>query len=456
MGRLVVVSNRVSSPRERGSRAGGLAIAVGEAMHRRGGLWFGWSGQVSQSPAATPSITTSGAITYATVDLSEEEHQRYYVGYSNSTLWPLLHYRLGLIAFRRADYESYRRVNARMAAALAPMLRPDDTVWIHDYHLIPFARELRAAGVGNRIGFFLHVPFPARQVFCVLPQHASLLEDLCHYDLIGFQTRPDADAFLDCVREAGGGRDFPDGRVEAFGRNTHVAAFPIGIETAAFEALAAAAADAPETKRLKESLAGRGLIIGVDRLDYSKGLLERVEAFSQLLANFPAHRSKVTYMQIAPLSREDVAQYRTLRRDLERAAGRVNGQFAEFDWAPVRYLNKSFPRRTLASFYRASRVGLVTPLRDGMNLVAKEYVAAQDPDDPGALILSRFAGAAQELSAAILVNPYDSDHVAGALHQAICMPQDERQHRWRTMMAVLRANDVANWRQRFLTVLEAP
>ena len=220
-----------------------------------------------------------------------------------------------------------------------------------------------------------------------------------------------------------------------------------------FARLAEKAAQARETVRLRDSLANRTLVIGVDRLDYSKGLVHRLEAFQDLLARWPEHRSKVTFMQIAPVSRGEISQYRALRREIEGLAGRINGKFSEFDWTPIRYLNKPFPRRVLAGFYRASRVGLVTPIRDGMNLVAKEYVASQDPGDPGVLVLSRFAGAARELTDALIVNPLDVDEVAAALHTALIMPLEPRQQRWKALMAVISRNTVARWRETFLEAL---
>jgi trehalose 6-phosphate synthase len=453
--RLVIVSNRVSLPRERVSRAGGLAVALRDALNRHGGLWFGWSGEVAESPNPKPSVVTAGRVRFATLDLSAAEHQAYYTGYANSTLWPLCHYRLGLIEFTRAAYEGYLAVNERFANALVPLLQPDDVIWVHDYHFFPFATALRKAGVRNRIGFFLHIPFPTPEVLAVLPSYRGLLANLADYDLAGFQTRSDLRAFLAGIADEADGSIAEDNSFSAFGRHSQAGAFPIGIETEEFAALAKAAAEEPETKRLKESLAGRALVIGVDRLDYSKGLPARFDAFRQLLSQYPEHCRKVTFMQIAPLSRDDVAQYRALRRQLESAAGRINGQFAEFDWMPVRYLNKSFPRKHLAGFYRASRIGLVTPFRDGMNLVAKEYVAAQDPDDPGVLILSRFAGAARELKGARIVNPFDTDQVAEAIHDSLNMPLDERKARWQGMMQALRANTLAHWRDSFLDALQA-
>jgi trehalose 6-phosphate synthase len=453
LARLVIVSNRITLPGERKSQAGGLAVAVGEALRRQGGVWFGWSGDLADEPAATPRVITKGKVSYATIDLTPEDHRAYYLGYANSVLWPLFHYRLGLIDFRRKTFEGYLRVNEAFADALVPLLKPDDIIWAHDYHLIPLASALRRRGVTNSIGFFLHIPFPAAEVITALPGHAALVESLCAYDVIGLQTEGDVRAFSDYIVNEAQGDMSADGRFTAFGRRSRVGAFPIGIETEQVARTAAAVAASPETQRLKESLVGRALIIGVDRLDYSKGLPDRFSAFEHLLSRWSEHRSQVTLLQIAPYSRGEVAEYRALRRELEGLAGHINGKFAEFDWVPIRYMNKSVPRKTLMGFYRLGRVGLVTPLRDGMNLVAKEYVAAQDPADPGVLVLSRFAGAARELKSALIVNPFDVEQIAEALHRGLVMPLDERRSRWEEMMAVLRANTVVTWRESFLRTL---
>lgn len=460
MARLVVVSNRVAMPRERVSRAGGLAVALRESLQQHGGLWFGWSGEINDVPSPEPRRARQGRVDYAVLDLTTEEHKGFYLEFSNGMLWPLCHYRLGLIEFRRSAWDSYLAVNARFADQLVTELKPDDVIWIHDYHFIPLAAELRRRGVQNRIGFFMHIPFPAPEVLAALPGHERLVRDLCAYDLVGFQTRGDVRALTEYILHEAegtviGNSGEGDVRVSAFGRELRVGTFPIGIDTQDFAEIAAGGANSDETQRLTESLAGRALVVGVDRLDYSKGIPQRFEAFQHLLGSRPEHRGKVTFMQIAPISRGEVAQYRKLRSELDALTGRINGRFAEFDWVPVRYLNKSFARNTLAGFYRHARVGLVTPLRDGMNLVAKEYVASQNPADPGALVLSRFAGAARELKGALLVNPYDTEHIADALHRALVMPLDERRQRWESMMAVLKVNTISHWRENYLAALQA-
>ena len=440
-GRLVIVSNRVPAPRERSQLAGGLAVALRDAIQGREVLWFGWSGGIAaQTEAAVPNVAKAGAVTFATIDLSERDYRGFYQGYSNGMLWPLFHSRVGLAEFKRSDLAAYRSVNATFAAALSKLLRPDDAVWVHDYHLIPLGADLRRLGVTCRLGFFLHVPFPPAGLYASLPQGDALLRDFTAYDVVGLQTEEDAGYLNDAFA--------------SLGIAAHAAAHPIGINPDSFAAAARRAASGPEVGRLVQSLGGRSLILGVDRLDYSKGLPQRFAGFANLLKSFPEHRTHVTMLQVTPVSRGDVAQYRALRRELDGLSGRINGEHAEFDWVPLRYLTRTVPRNTLAGFHRQARVGLVTPLRDGMNLVAKEFVAAQDPANPGALVLSKFAGAAHEMEGAILVNPYDPDEIAEALHQALTLPAEERRERWGKMAQAVWRNTAARWARGFLTELE--
>ncbi|MFC7332895.1 alpha,alpha-trehalose-phosphate synthase (UDP-forming) [Rhodocista pekingensis] len=462
MSRLVVVSNRVAPVDESKNQAGGLAVAVQEALKSRGGgIWFGWSGDIVEGTDGPPRIAESGRITYATLGLTQRDLDEYYNGFANSTLWPLFHYRLDLASFSGRTYAGYQRVNSLFAGKLAALLRPDDMVWVHDYHLIPFAEQLRAMGLSQRMGFYLHTPFPAPEILVALPAHESLVRGLCAYDLVGFQTESDLRCFVHYVKyEAGGSvEELGPGRgcrIRAYGRNLLARAFPISIDTLPLAQLAAQAAESVQTRRLRESLVERALIIGVDRLDYSKGLPQRFEAFQELLDSYPGNRGQVSFMQVAPPSRGDVAEYQAIRRELEALAGHINGRYAEFDWVPIRYLNKSFNRKTLAGFYRHARIGLVTPLRDGMNLVAKEYVACQDPADPGVLVLSRFAGAAKELDAALIVNPYDIRATAENLQRGLTMPLQERRERFEAMMTVLKGNDITHWRRSYVESLAAP
>jgi trehalose 6-phosphate synthase len=456
LSRLVVVSNRVAPVRPQGSGSeGGLAVAVRAALRERGGVWFGWSGKVDHRETSAPDLFEIGKLTCATVDLSQRDYDEYYNGFANRVLWPLFHYRQDLANFSRRQLGGYLRVNGKFANRLRPLLQDDDLIWVHDYHLIPMGEQLRGAGCGQRMGFFLHIPWPSLEVLLTLPNHEAVVRAMCAYDLVGFQTDRDVAAFLDYIRQEAGGEVVGGGVAKAFGRTVTVGAFPISIDTETVARFAEEAASSRQTERLSDSVGDRDLLIGVDRLDYSKGLVLRMAAFAQLLKVYPANRGRVVMLQIAPPSRSDVPEYQELRQELSTIAGHVNGTYAEYDWTPIRYLSKGYKRKTLAGFYRISRVGLVTPLRDGMNLVAKEYVAAQSPEDPGVLVLSRFAGAAQELSGALIVNPYDTEGVADALETALIMPNSERRERWEMMYRRLRQFDVTAWREAYLSALAA-
>ena len=452
MGRLVVVSNRVALPQAH--RAGGLAVAMRGALREGGGMWFGWSGRCVEGTSGGLHVEEEGNVTYCTLDLSREAHNAYYNGFANRTLWPLLHFRLDLVDYSRETYAGYRQVNELFAQSLAKQLRPDDTIWVHDYHLIPLGKLLRKLGVGNRIGFFLHVPMPSADLLAALPNHDALFAALASYDLVGFQTPRDLERFHSYVRLYGGGRIFGDGVMETSGgRRFRAGAFPISIDTTTIARQAAASASKQAVRRLTDSLTGRALAIGVDRLDYSKGLPDRFRAFERYLERYPDQHGEVTLLQIAPPSRSDVPEYQALRRELEGLAGHINGRNSDPDWTPMRYVNRDFSHGILTGFFRIASIGLVTPLRDGMNLVAKEFVASQDEEDPGVLVLSRFAGAAQEMPEALIVNPYDLDGVADAIAMAHAMPLGERRERWQALMERLRRHDITHWRRTFLDAL---
>ena len=455
MGRLIAVSNRVATPTETKGSAGGLAVGIFSALKDMGGIWFGWNGDVVSEAVANagPTMKDEGSVTFATVGLTRRDYDQYYRGFSNATLWPVFHYRNDLAAYEREEYAGYRRVNAWLAHKLVKQIEPDDIVWVHDYHLIPFGEALRHEGVGNRVGFFLHTPFPAPQVLLNVPPHQELIKSLCCYDLVGFQTDTDRCAFHDYIVRYAGGTVTEDGDVQAYGRKLRTGVYRIGVFPDEIEREAARNESRQQVLVLKHSLEGRKLVMSVDRLDYSKGLIERFRAFERLLEYAPQWRENVTFVQVAPPTRADVESYQLIRQNLEYEAGRINGRYSSLDYTPIRYLNQRFARSHLMSMCRESQVGLVTPLRDGMNLVAKEYVAAQNPDDPGVLVLSEFAGAAAELCAALIVNPHDIVGMSEALERALSMPLAERKHRHEVNMAVLRRNDLGVWRDTFLTDL---
>ncbi len=457
MARLVVVSNRVAVPgRDGGSRAGGLAVAIRPVLRRHPGIWFGWSGRVATASDVRVRTIQHRHQSYVLTDLAEEDYQEYYNGYANRVLWPILHYRLDLAEFSRRDLSGYMRVNQCFAAELNKILQPDDIVWVHDYHLMPLAKELRNAGHSNRIGFFHHVPFPPPEILTALPNHEQLIPAMNHYDLIGFQTEIDADNFARYLRKECGMPSRDPYTFQAADRTVRIGIFPVGVETMQLNRLARRAVHLPFVRDVVGSLAGRVMIIGVDRLDYSKGIALRMEAFDRFLSTHPEWRGKVTYLQITPKSRSEIREYADVERQIDETAGRVNGRYGEASWTPIRYVNRSHSRSALVGLYRSARAALVTPLRDGMNLVAKEYVAAQDPEDPGVLILSRFAGAAVECEAALLVNPYDPEAVGSAIAQALSMPLEERRSRRDAQFQVLATNDVQSWGERFLIALTRP
>jgi trehalose 6-phosphate synthase len=452
---LVVVSNRVTRTGGAKPDSGGLAVAIRSALQESGGVWFGWSGEVAEEPNNELRIEVDGPLTFATVDLSRRDYDEYYIGYANRVLWPLFHYRSGLVEFSRSYLAGYLRVNQMFAQKLAPMLSAQDLVWVHDYHLIPLGEELRKLGRTQPIGFFLHTPFPAAELVRVLPNHRDLVRSLCAYDLVGFQTQQDLDGFRDYLMRWARGEELGCGVWQVFGRIVRAQVFPIGIDVGT---VAAQAADADGTRhmdRLRQSVGNRALLIGVDRLDYSKGLTARFQAYRHLLETHQETRGRTILIQIAPPSRSEVPEYQEIRKTLAAAAGQINSRYGEFDWTPLRYINKSFNHRILTGFFRASRIALVTPLRDGMNLVAKEYVASQPADDPGVLILSCFAGAARELGGAVIVNPFDIEGMAEAILRGLNMPVGERKERWVAMMKVLERNDITAWRERFVRALSA-
>jgi len=452
-GRLVIASNRIATPGA--PRAGGLAVALADALAERGGVWFGWSGETVERETRGVRLFAEDNIEYALADLTQAEYDGYYLGYANRALWPVFHYRIDLAHFDDAEFAAYEAVNRRFARLLAQFTRPDDVVWVHDYHFLLMGAELRASGWEGRMGFFLHIPFPAPEVFAALPQHQRLARSLCAFDLVGFQTDRDTANFSRYLIEHLGATLLDDGTIHAGDRTVTARTFSIGVDPDDI-ARAAESEDAKSAAgRLGRIIDNRALVIGVDRMDYSKGLPQRMEAFGRVLDAHADLRGRVSFLQIAPPSREAVDAYQVLRELLDRLAGRINADHADLDWMPIRYLARSYGRDTLCGLYRLSRAGLVTPLHDGMNLVAKEFVAAQSPEDPGALVLSEFAGAADQLQAALLVNPHDITASADAIYRALTMPREERIERWQDMIRSVREQDIGWWRRAFLDSLEA-
>jgi trehalose 6-phosphate synthase len=452
---LVVVSNRVARGKANEPMTGGLAAALLPVVEKSGAIWVGSSGRVRDGAQKEPfaQIEALGAGALAMLDLPAAHYGGYYEGFANSALWPALHSRTDLIRASQQDYLSYREVNAFMARALLRFRKPDSVFWIQDYHFLALGAELRDLGVSQPIGFFLHTPWPARAVIGGEPHHRELIEAMLSYDLIGFQTGEDCENFLAYLRSDLGLRVENDVVTSRHG-NARVAVFPIGIDPEKFAQQAARAVSHPDVSRLRRSLNGEKLAIGVDRLDYSKGLINRINAFDRMWTLHPALERTVSLLQIATPSRGTIEAYGNLQGELAKLVSDVNGRHGEVDWTPIRYLNKGFSQTVLAGLYRTAQVGVVTPLHDGMNLVAKEYVAAQNPADPGVLVLSKFAGAADELDTALLVNPHDIDGMARTIATALSMPLIERRMRWEAMMVKLRHHTIQGWFSDFVDTLQ--
>ena len=449
MARIFIISNRVSVPSSQAApHAGGLEVALRAVLKKNKCVWVGWSGKaVDDASEIKIQHHDVDGTEYVVTDLSRQDFEEYYNGFANRVLWPVLHYRQDLAEFSRRDLSGYLRVNDRFADLLIPHLQPGDLIWVHDYHLMPLARVLRARNLANRIGFFLHIPMPPPEVTSAMPHHEQVVGALADYDLVGFQTETDTANFARYV-------------ARQFGSSPHLGAqpgglrlgtFPVGIETADFSRMAEEAVHDPMAVRLAE--AAPNLVIGVDRLDYSKGLSLKFQAYEQMLKNRPEWTDHVTFLQITPKSRSAIPEYAAMEEELDTLSGRINADYGNCLWTPLRFVTRTYSRDALAGLFRIARVGAVTPLRDGMNLVAKEYVAAQNPDDPGVLVLSEFAGAAADLKASLLVNPNDPESVATALHRALVMPRNERKDRHRDLMAAVERTDIARWGERFISLL---
>ncbi len=423
------------------------------ALQKADGLWVGWNGEIDESDDVAPSHYEFDSVRFATFPLKQHDYETYYTGFSNEVLWPLFHYRPDKVEYDRQNLAGYLRVNELFADKLLPLIEDDSRIWVHDYQLIALGHFLREKDVNLPLGYFLHIPFPPWDVLRIIPEYEQLLRYLSAYDLIGLQTDIDLKNFLDCMQQGLGATLHDDNVIELNGHRFKAGAYPISIDVDEALRMAKEGEDSVTGQRLKKSLSGRPLVIGVDRLDYSKGVYKRFQAYERMLENAENLRGKVTFMQISPPSRTDVHEYAELRTTLERVAGHVNGRFAEYDWIPLRYLNRGYARESVMGFLRMSRVGFLTPLRDGMNLVAKEFVAAQNPEDPGVLIVSHLAGASRELDGALVCNPYDVDGVADMLERALTMSLEERKDRWQRMYDILRRNDIHNWSRTFMETL---
>lgn len=459
MGRLILVSNRLpitvtgcGDEIEVAASSGGLATGLGSVHECSESLWVGWSGlDASASPAARHSLQTQlTSRRLVEVPLSSDDVSVYYEHIANGVLWPIFHDQLEKLPNVIQGWETYESVNARYADMIAACARPGDTVWIHDFHLMRVPALLRERVPDLRIGFFLHIPFPNPEIFFALPRRQWLVEGMLGADLIGFHTRKYRGHFTAVLRRLFG-LEMQNEAVAYDGRRVALGIFPMGVDSAAFAERAGDESVLAETARLKSDR-GMRLLVGIDRLDYSKGLPKRLLAIERLLTTHPEWLERIRLVQVAIPSREALPAYKSVRRDVQELVGRINGRFGTHRWTPIRYINRSVNDTILSALYRAADVMLVTPLRDGMNLVAKEFVATRTDVD-GVLVLSEFAGAADELTRAMIVNPYDVDGLAESLHYALRMPAAERRERMLALRAHVMANDVSKWSNRFLAQL---
>lgn len=451
--KLIIVSNRVCYDEK--PQSGGLAAAVQDTFGTVEGTWIGWSGEISET--CERKFGVLGNLEYQVFSLSEKEYRDYYLCFANEVLWPVCHSRPDYLHFSEEAYRTYCQVNQKFAGEVLSCAEEEDVVWVHDYHLLLAAQALRERGHLGVVGYFHHIPVPPADLLRAIPRHAEIFAALLSYDVVGLQTRNDLKHLADYFQALRGRHPelllLPTGdevfHVHWQGRSTKFGVYPISIDTERIEEGARRAWALPEVQELRQSLGERALVLGVDRLDYSKGLERKFQAFDHYLADSDGAQRPVL-LQIASPSRSGLASYQRLGEALEAQVSRTNGRHGTPSYAPIRYVNTVYAQALLTGFYRLARVGLVTPLRDGMNLVAKEYVAAQDPDDPGVLVLSEFAGAAQELGEALLVNPFDCASVAQAMERALQMPQLERVQRHRAMLKRLRSHDIHWWHQSFL------
>jgi alpha,alpha-trehalose-phosphate synthase [UDP-forming]/trehalose-phosphatase len=459
---LLVVSNRLPDLRhvqdqdgDRKKNVGGLISALEPALRSRRGMWLGWSGKtVPASEPVTMGVSEPGdSVQLAWVDYTESWYRHYYSGFCNGTLWPLFHSFPSRVTISDEGWASYREVHEAIAGFATQLAQNSATIWVHDYHLLLFASVMRQRGHTGPMGHFLHIPFPSLDMFAMLPWAAQLLDGLLDFDLLGFHTPQHVANFRSCVAGLLPAQ-VSENVIHHRGRTTHLAAMPIGIIPDAFQETPDPAA-VEEVEGLMRILGNAKLVLGVDRLDYTKGIPERLLAFGRMLEMFPEWRGKVSLVQISVPSRADVPLYAEQRATIESIVGRLNGEFGEATWIPVRYLYRSYGRNQLTQLYRAAAVGYVTPLRDGMNLVAKEYVAAQDADNPGVLLLSQFAGAAVEMQDAVITNPYHIDGMARDLNRGLRMQEDERKLRHSKLLAIVQRSNAVTWAEGFLDALAA-
>jgi trehalose 6-phosphate synthase len=464
-GKLLVISNRLPITVEKvrdsykvNASSGGLVTALDSVLRKHSGIWMGWAGSETNEELINIIELASQEHPYRleAIPLTDEDVANFYQGFSNEIVWPLFHDLQSRCNYNPEYWSSYRTVNERFANRAAQFAQPEDLIWIHDYHFTLVAKYLRDRHLTNPIAFFQHIPFPPPDIFEKLPWRKQILEGMLSHDIVGFQTERDRRNFAACVRTLLPAARIDDDQMTYAGRTSRMAVFPISIDFQEFAELAVRAETERLTAKMREEQAGRQIVLGVDRLDYTKGIVERLLAYRHLLNQHPQMHRRITLVQVVVPSRADIPKYREMKEEVERLISEINGKFSDAGWIPIVYLYRSLPREELVAYYRAADIALVTPLKDGMNLVAKEYCAAQ-VDHNGVLILSEFAGAACELDCgALIVNPNDQQAVADALLTATRMPIGERKQRMQGLRNALRRNDVYDWAEMFLAAGREP
>jgi trehalose 6-phosphate synthase/phosphatase len=461
--RLVIISNRLPIILERDGRSwkiqhgsGGLVTALAPVLRDRGGLWIGWPGTYEIADIAKPIQAASKSVGYSMipVQLTKVELRDFYEGFSNEVIWPLFHDLQSLCNFDPEYWEIYKAINKRFANVIVKNTTAEDFIWVHDYHLMTVAEEMRNLGIKAKIGFYLHIPFPPLDIFVKLPWRSQILRALLEYDLIGFQTLRDRRNFIQCVRTLIGNVSI-EGKGQVLtlriqSRELRIGSFPISIDYNEFNTAAQSKDVADQAWYLHEDLPNSQIVLGIDRLDYTKGIPHRIEAFRNALERYPDLRRKITLVQVVVPSRRNIPMYQELKIKIDRLVSEVNGAFTTSGWVPIHYIFRPLSKTELLAYYRTAEIALVTPLKDGMNLVAKEYCAA-NIEENGVLVLSEFAGTVAQLQkGAIIVNPYDIEEVSAAIYKAFYMSQKERKERMRKMRQVVRRNDIYWWVNSYL------
>ena len=454
MSKLIILSNRVSIPHSDQPSAGGLAVALQDALNDIGGVWLGWNGQkIPDHEAQNFSCLCKDHIEYITCPLTETQYTHYYAGFANNTLWPAMHYRADLIEYKSAEYEDYQHVNFLFAQKLAQIAEPDDLIWVHDYHFLSVARYCRALGMQNKIGFFLHIPFAPVYIWQKIPNASQLIQDICQYDVVGLQTEKDQKQCIQVCTSLLQAQKIQQDLISFNQRLTTIKCYPIGVHPAAIQQAAQQASTLQKPLQLPIQSHSPKSIIGVDRIDYSKGLLERFISFADFLEQYPEYRNQLQHLQIACPCRLDVPAYQRLFERFKIKIELINQEFSQDQWQPIQCIYEAVQHQQLMQIYRQADICWISSIRDGMNLVAKEFIAAQDPENPGVLILSKYAGAAETMTDALLVDPTDKMAMVNTLKTALEMPKRERIARYHKLMSGLKRFDIHDWRTMFINDL---